>query len=45
MGQRFCKGIVGSRYSVGMSPVKIFDDPEGSLSRAAALQSALATKA
>nr|GME08786.1 probable pre-mRNA-splicing factor ATP-dependent RNA helicase DEAH5 [Ipomoea batatas] len=30
-----------SRYSVDMSPVKIFKNPEGSLSRAAALQSAL----
>ncbi|CAH2045361.1 unnamed protein product [Thlaspi arvense] len=30
-----------TRYSVDMSPVKIFKNPEGSLSRAAALQSAL----
>ncbi|KAE9464457.1 hypothetical protein C3L33_03557, partial [Rhododendron williamsianum] len=30
-----------SRYSMDMSPVKIFKNPEGSLSRAAALQSAL----
>ncbi|KAK9150108.1 hypothetical protein Syun_008417 [Stephania yunnanensis] len=30
-----------SRYSIDMSPVKIFKNPEGSLSRAAALQSAL----
>ncbi|GAA0170069.1 RNA helicase [Lithospermum erythrorhizon] len=30
-----------SRYSVDISPVKIFKNPEGSLSRAAALQSAL----
>ncbi|KAH0981266.1 hypothetical protein GBA52_008443 [Prunus armeniaca] len=30
-----------SRYSVDMSPVKIFKNPEGSLGRAAALQSAL----
>ncbi|XP_052183273.1 probable pre-mRNA-splicing factor ATP-dependent RNA helicase DEAH5 [Diospyros lotus] len=30
-----------SRYSLDMSPVKIFKNPEGSLSRAAALQSAL----
>ncbi|KAM7515656.1 hypothetical protein LguiA_005239 [Lonicera macranthoides] len=30
-----------SRYSTDMSPVKIFKNPEGSLSRAAALQSAL----
>lgn len=30
-----------SRFSVDMSPVKIFKNPEGSLSRAAALQSAL----
>ncbi|KAJ8772558.1 hypothetical protein K2173_027735 [Erythroxylum novogranatense] len=30
-----------SRYSVDMSPVKIFKNPEGSLNRAAALQSAL----
>ncbi|KAK9905350.1 hypothetical protein M0R45_000285 [Rubus argutus] len=30
-----------SRYSVDTSPVKIFKNPEGSLSRAAALQSAL----
>ncbi|KAK1552343.1 hypothetical protein Q3G72_015024 [Acer saccharum] len=30
-----------NRYSVDMSPVKIFKNPEGSLSRAAALQSAL----
>ncbi|KAG0465381.1 hypothetical protein HPP92_019545 [Vanilla planifolia] len=30
-----------SRFSIDMSPVKIFKNPEGSLSRAAALQSAL----
>ncbi|KAK6919290.1 Helicase, C-terminal [Dillenia turbinata] len=30
-----------TRYSVDMSPVKIFKNPEGSLGRAAALQSAL----
>ncbi|XVF74986.1 hypothetical protein PTKIN_Ptkin13bG0152800 [Pterospermum kingtungense] len=30
-----------TRYSADMSPVKIFKNPEGSLSRAAALQSAL----
>ncbi|KAM0037280.1 putative RNA helicase [Helianthus debilis subsp. tardiflorus] len=30
-----------TRYSMDMSPVKIFKNPEGSLSRAAALQSAL----
>ncbi|GLT78690.1 hypothetical protein SLA2020_502180 [Shorea laevis] len=30
-----------TRYSVDMSPVRIFKNPEGSLSRAAALQSAL----
>ncbi|CAK8569782.1 unnamed protein product [Lathyrus sativus] len=30
-----------SRYSMDMSPVKIFKNPEGSLGRAAALQSAL----
>ncbi|KAB5531686.1 hypothetical protein DKX38_018356 [Salix brachista] len=30
-----------TRYSVDVSPVKIFKNPEGSLSRAAALQSAL----
>ncbi|KAL9270350.1 putative pre-mRNA-splicing factor ATP-dependent RNA helicase DEAH5 [Drosera capensis] len=30
-----------TRYSIDMSPVKIFKNPEGSLSRAAALQSAL----
>ncbi|KAK8645745.1 hypothetical protein V6N13_119560 [Hibiscus sabdariffa] len=30
-----------TRYSVDLSPVKIFKNPEGSLSRAAALQSAL----
>lgn len=30
-----------SRYSIDMSPVKIFKNPEGSLGRAAALQSAL----
>ncbi|KAL6534995.1 hypothetical protein OROHE_013049 [Orobanche hederae] len=30
-----------SRYTMDMSPVKIFKNPEGSLSRAAALQSAL----
>ncbi|KAJ4830153.1 hypothetical protein Tsubulata_019942 [Turnera subulata] len=30
-----------TRYSVDMSPVKVFKNPEGSLSRAAALQSAL----
>ncbi|GAB2291838.1 hypothetical protein Dimus_026089 [Dionaea muscipula] len=30
-----------TRYTVDMSPVKIFKNPEGSLSRAAALQSAL----
>ncbi|XP_068665456.1 probable pre-mRNA-splicing factor ATP-dependent RNA helicase DEAH5 [Aristolochia californica] len=30
-----------SRYSLDVSPVKIFKNPEGSLSRAAALQSAL----
>ncbi|KAJ1693813.1 hypothetical protein LUZ63_010511 [Rhynchospora breviuscula] len=30
-----------TRFSIDMSPVKIFKDPEGSLSRAAALQSAL----
>ncbi|KAH7843417.1 hypothetical protein Vadar_016393 [Vaccinium darrowii] len=30
-----------SRYSMDLSPVKIFKNPEGSLSRAAALQSAL----
>ncbi|EPS73374.1 hypothetical protein M569_01376, partial [Genlisea aurea] len=30
-----------SHYSIDMSPVKIFKNPEGSLSRAAALQSAL----
>ncbi|KAB2612655.1 pre-mRNA-splicing factor ATP-dependent RNA helicase [Pyrus ussuriensis x Pyrus communis] len=30
-----------TRYSVDMSPVKIFKNPEGSLSRVAALQSAL----
>lgn len=29
------------RYSIDMSPIKIFKNPEGSLSRAAALQSAL----
>ena len=30
-----------TRYSIDMSPIKIFKNPEGSLSRAAALQSAL----
>ncbi|KAL3644364.1 hypothetical protein CASFOL_012296 [Castilleja foliolosa] len=35
----FLKGQ--SQYSMDMSPVKIFKNPEGSLSRAAALQSAL----
>ncbi|GFP93208.1 probable pre-mRNA-splicing factor ATP-dependent RNA helicase [Phtheirospermum japonicum] len=35
----FLKGH--SRYSMDMSPVKIFKNPEGSLTRAAALQSAL----
>ncbi|PWA73424.1 DNA/RNA helicase, ATP-dependent, DEAH-box type, conserved site-containing protein [Artemisia annua] len=35
----FLKGQ--SHYSMDMSPVKIFKNPEGSLSRAAALQSAL----